>query len=339
MDVKDELADTKTSLSPSSFLTIDSNRLDWIKYYSIGFMPDRIKYGLADVFSINDASFTDTIRFEGLRLIDNNWVSIFTFIIILSAIAISFIYKTKRIEVSVLCFLILGTLLIYTTTIGSYDDAKKKTADLQERYMLSNLVFLSMLFSFVMIKVYEINFEKISISKGRFISKGFKIMFLLILGLLLYVSFFYSLPMLHVLGSAFELKDPRPNIVGFPLEAGLPEKSILVTPGRVAILYDVIPFNTWYTTHKKFDQTVINDDDILMLIGIMDEGYTVYTPINMKSQAPKFFRYLEAEHGLILKSYSNFVCKMERLTIDVDSNTKSDDRCYTYDGIFSPKLE
>jgi len=59
----------------------------------------------------------------------------------------------------------------------------------------------------------------------------------------------------------------------------------------------------------------------------------------MESQAPKFFRYLESEHGLILKSFSYFVCKMERLTIDVDSNTKSDDRCYTYDGILSPKLE
>jgi len=328
MDAGKELPDKNTSLPMSSFLTIDSDRFDWIKYYSIGFMPDRIKYGLADVFSISDASFTDTIRYENIRLINNNWVSIFTFIIILSAIAISFIYKTKRIEVSVLFFLILGTLLSYAFTAGSYDDAKSLGLDEQERYMLSNLVFSSMLFSFVMIKVYKINFEKISISKRRFITKGFKIIFLLILGLLLFVSFSYSTPMLQVLGSGFELNDPRPYIIGFPLESELPEKSIVIGKSRIVILFDEIPFRTAYTTKGIFDQTIINVDDIILLIDRMDEDYTVYMLKTQKTEKQKFFRYLEAEHGLILKNFSDIFCKIERLKIDVDSNTKSDDECY-----------
>jgi len=60
-----------------SFLTIDSDRFEWTKYYSIGFLPDRIKYGLADMFSISDASFTDIIHFRNIQLIDDNWISIF----------------------------------------------------------------------------------------------------------------------------------------------------------------------------------------------------------------------------------------------------------------------
>jgi len=340
-DVKRQLPDADQDFV-SSFLTIDSNRFDWMKYYSIGFMPDRIKYGLADVFSIGGgASFTDIIYSRTIPLITNNWVGIFSLVIILAAIGISFIYKTKRIEVTVLFFFILGTMLFFTSPFlrGSFDDVKFVSGDTQERYMLSNLVFSSMLFSFVMINVYKINFEKISISKGRFISKSFKIIFLLILGLLLFVSFFYSTPMIDIRESTFELRDLRDFVIGFHIESGLPEKSILVNSGRFSLIFDVMPFDTQYLTKKRFDPTKINDNDILMLIDRMDEGYTVYTPKDMKPEAPKFFRYLEAEHGLILKSFSASFCKMQRLTIDVNSDTKSDDRCYTYDDIFYPKLE
>jgi len=315
----------------SSFRIFDSDTIDWIKYYSIGTLPDRIKYGLADLFSLENASFTDTIGFRNIQLIDNNWVGIFTFVIILTAIGISFIYKTKRIEVIVLCFFILGTLFFYTTPFlsGSYDNAESITADLQERYMLSNFVLVTMLFSFVMIKIYEINFEKISISKARFISKGFKIIFLLILGLLLFVSFYYSMPMSSALGSTFTLNDPKSYVKEFPYESGLPEKSIIITPGRDAIKLDKIPFHTNYLgEYKEFDQTIINDNDIQMLIDSMDDGYTVYTFKQTRPGAPQFFRYLEAEHGLILKNFSISFCKMERLTVDVNFDTKSDDVCY-----------
>ncbi len=324
----------------SSFLTIDSDRIDWIKYYSIGTLPDRIRYGLADVFSLEEASFTDTISFRNIQLINNNWVGVFTFIIILSAIGISFIYKTKRVEVIVLCFLILGTLFFYTSPylLGPYDTVELLTADIQERYMLSNFVFVSMLFSFVMIKIYEINFEKISISKARFISKGFKIIFLLILGLLLFVSFYYSTTMLDARGSTFALNDLKSYVKGFPFESGLPEKSIIITPGRDAIKFDKISFNTDYLgKNKEFDQTVINDNDIQMLIDSMDDGYTVYTFKKGRLGEPQFFRYLEAEHGLILKSFSSSFCKMERLT-DVNFDTKPDGVCYGY-GDIDPDIE
>jgi len=337
VDVSNELVDGKESLL-LSFFKFDSDRFDAIKYRSIGFMPDRMKYGLADLFSIEDASFTETIRFQNIiEFVDNNWVAIFMHIIILSAVGISFIYKVKRIEVSVLFFLILGTLLVFTAG-ADYDNVEISSGETQERYMIFNLVFSSMLFGFVMIKVYEIKFNKISISKRRFVSNGFKIIFLLILGLLLFVSIFYSTPMIDIYRSNFEIRDLSGYVLGFPIESGLPEKSIVVSLGRVAIVQGVIPFDTHYTVNDKFEPSDRNDDDILMLIDRMNEGYTVYTLKDSKPKVPKFFRYLEAEHGLILKSFNNQYCKMERLTIDVDSNTESDDICYTYDGIFYPKL-
>jgi len=317
-----------------SFFIIDSERSDWIKYFSIGSLPDRIKYGLADVYSIDDVSITDTIIFQGIHLTDNNWIGIFTFVIILSAVAISFIFKTKRTEVSVLSFLFMGSLLFLTSPFlrGSYENAGFLTADLQERYMISNLIFSSMLFSFIMIKVYEIDFEKIAFAKGRFINKGFKIIFLFILGLLLFTSFYYSTPMLNALESTFELKDLRTSIRGFPFECGFPEKSILVNPGRNAIQCGVIPFNPEYTNIEKklFDPTIINDDDIRILTDVMDDGYLVFTFKAGRPEEPKFFRYLEAEHGLILKSVDEGFCKMERLGIDVNLDTKSDDICYRF---------
>jgi len=326
----------------SSFLIFDTDRLDWIKYYAIGSMPDRIKYGLADALSIGDVNFTDAIHFDNLRLSYNNWFSIFTFIIILAAIGISYIYKTKRIEVSVFALIILGTLLFYSTSAvlahgeGTYAIVEMKNTDVQERYMLSNLVLTSMLFGFVMIKVYEINFRKISPSKGKIISKAFKIIFLIILVLLLFVSIFYSKPMLQVYDSTFRLGDLRGYVVELPLESGEPEKSIFIVQGRVAVLYDMIPFSTSTTIFGQFEPKVINDDEIAMLIQVMDEGYNVYSPEKLKPENQLFFMYLEQKHGLISKTTPGLFCKIEKIS-DVDSDPESNERCYPFQEIEYPK--
>jgi len=320
-----------------SFFTFDSDRLDWIQSYSIGFMPDRVKYGLADLFSVEDLGFTDKIPFRTIQLLDNNWFSIFTFIILFSAVGISFIYKVKRIEVIVLFFMILGIMFVFSssTIILPFEKAELRAQDLQERYMLTNHVFASMLFGFVMIKVYEIKFEKIPISKRRFVSNGFKIIFLLILGLLLFVSIFYSTPMLDVYESDFEIRDLRGYVKGFPLESGLPDNSILIVPGRGAILYDMIPFFTKYTEKGKFDPSDINDDDILILIDRMDEGYNVYSVKNLPPIENKFHRYLEEEHGLISIQDPGLFCKVEKIT-DLDSDPTSYDRCYNFEDLENP---
>ncbi len=66
---------------------------------------------------------------------------------------------------------------------------------------------------------------------------------------------------------------------------------------------------------------------------LMDEGFSVYVFKEQYRSAKdtKYYKYLEAEHGFILKEYSPMFCKMEKIdTVSLLSNVtlKSDENCH-----------
>jgi hypothetical protein len=77
------------------------------------------------------------------------------------------------------------------------------------------------------------------------------------------------------------------------------------------------------------------------LIKLIEKGYDVYTfKDNWWEIDPQYFRYIEKNHGLILKDYSETFCKMELAEdtkINDETISQSDDICYVYQDSVIPK--
>jgi len=73
----------------------------------------------------------------------------------------------------------------------------------------------------------------------------------------------------------------------------------------------------------------------------MKDEYDAYTfKEHDRKFEPLYFRYLEAEQGIILKDYSKTFCKMdliENVSETSENQIKSDDICYMYRGEIVPK--
>ena len=114
----------------------------------------------------------------------------------------------------------------------------------------------------------------------------------------------------------------------------LPEKSIIVGHiGRMTLLHTDTHF---YPYNNKFIETQGNTERIQIdklntLKNLLENGYTVYAfKNNMFVYDKKYFDFLETEHGIILKDYSQTFCKLELISEKKESNNiKSDPICFT----------
>jgi len=317
-----------------SFFVFDSDRFDWIKYYSIGLIPDEIKANLMDLTSTNDFKFAD-----------NNWVSIILFVILLSALLISWYDKNKRTEVIVLVTFVMGTLLLFSSSYltESYELNYLFSPDIQERYMISSLVLTLMLFGFLMNRIWKINLDKFS-GRIKLRYKSIKFIFLIILVLFLVASF-YSSPSvrdIEVNGLSFNNPIEAANMLSmWTMDSeGISGKNVVIDVGRNAVFYNTIPFSTNYGVKDGvWDSDLIDKVHIKILKEIMEESYEVYSFKDKREEEALFFRYLELEHSLILKDYSRTFCKLEQVnTVDGTINLQSDDICYTSGGFVYKKF-
>jgi len=139
----------------SSFLIFDADRFDSIKYYSIVFLPDLLGYD----FQINSPN-TISENVDNLLLI-------FSFVIIIFALAISIYDKFKRTEVLVFIFFISGILLFYSTDYAT-------TIGKDSRFMIPAITFTFILFAYINQRILKINFERFPHKYSKFISYSFK---------------------------------------------------------------------------------------------------------------------------------------------------------------------
>jgi len=100
--------------------------------------------------------------------------------------------------------------------------------------------------------------------------------------------------------------------------------------------YDVIPYNPFkgYSDIKKswhdenFKYTRSN-----FLKEMLDDGHELYVFKFKRSGDPSYYKYLEAEHGLILKEHSKTFCKLIRIEDASGVNNtqiQSDEICHTF---------
>jgi len=311
-----------------SFFTFDFERFNSIQSYSILFLPDLLRTNL-----LNSS-------LEIYESILKNFLSIFTFFILGIALLITIFRKSKRTEIIVFISFVLGLLLFYSSdyavSIGQ-----------QDRFMIPALPLTFMIIGFLIDRIWKINLGRLSTRNSSMIYKSFKVGFLIFVGIFLFSSLVDAQSVQKVLKTDFKITNPETFASRYPLDLeGLTEHNIIVeTGGKRALEYNVIPYvpvkGSWFNKVHELEPNKVPILPIVNLQKTLDEGYEAYT---FKSHnihfEPLYFRYLEAEHRIILKDYSKTFCKMviiENLSEQSGTDIMSDDVCYMYRGKIVPK--
>ncbi len=321
----------------STIFNIDSNRFESVKFYSSELIPDTAN---SLFFIINPTE----------NLISNkDLLSIFALIILGAAFLISLVIKNKRIEVFVFLIFLGGTLTFfsseYATSIGN-----------SERFMIPNLSISFMLLGFIISSIWKKWIHRKLKNRPKKISLIFKSVFVIFLMVIPSLALLdsmnktseevllYETKGIQRAKSGFTFNNPQDFVSRFPLDMeGLTKNSVIVaSEGRRTVEYNVIPLSTYsgtsFPVDGVFDSRKLSMEPIESLIKLIEKGYDVYTfKDNWWEIDPQYFRYIEKNHGLILKDYSKTFCKMELPdnTKNRDENIlQSDDICYVYrDGV------
>jgi len=329
-DERPETLDYKID-SKLSIFKFDSWRFTWINFYSLGFLPDLF----------NNLMFNSVFT----NFVDNlggNPLGVVPFLILFLTLIISLYYKVKRIEVIVFITFIFGIILFYSAgflhaqTLNEEDF--QPTLFSRDRYMMPALPLYLMIFGFAIYLIWKLFIKRISNNGEKISAKCFKSGFVIIIGIFLVASIFYSQPVQGALDIGIKFKNPEWFTHRFPLDSeGLSEQNSIILHGkRYSVEYDAISFfpywGYWGKQKLEFDAGALPQEPIKKLKQLMMEDYNVYVFKNRHGLTDsEYFRYLEDEHGLILKKYSETFCKIEQinnLNLAKGENSESDEDCY-----------
>jgi len=146
----------------------------------------------------------------------------------------------------------------------------------------------------------------------------------------------------------FEIINPQIYLERYPLEELPPNSIIAVQRTHKTLEYNAIPFKSYNATWFNPDGTVIIKENVseahVQELKTLLEDYEIFTFKKhwglSTMREVSFNRYLEAEHGIILKDYSKTLCKMliiENEFVTDEKDLESDDTCYMYRGEIVPK--
>lgn len=321
--------------SITSFFNFDTARVDWWLFYSVTLIPDSIKDVIQKIPSIYNS-----------QLLGKIGIGIFTTIIWASALGISIYLKKKRTEVIVLVIFAIIFLLFYS---GSYLHSESYNVENytgpsqgnQTRHMLPILSLSLILFAFITQRILKIDYNKISYTPMKLFSKFFIYIILILIVTLLLHSMYTSISDIQSNKSIFRFKNPDALAERYTVSSDvLPEKSIIVAgrPG-VALSYNAVPFFPLWeyipTIRHGFDSNAVPQEPINLLKEKISEDYEIFvfkSPNDRRNYELKYYRYLESEHSLILKEYTEKFCKMELIEFNqIDNNTsivEPDQECY-----------
>jgi len=216
------------------------------------------------------------------------------------------------------------------------------------RVMIPALTTTFILFGYIVQRILQINFRRYSRKGTNNISKTVKVGLWIIIGIFLVGSVLglgvYQVQ--KIMKDDFNI-NPEVHVSRYPLDSeGLSGESIIVeTKGRRALEYNASPFlparGSWFNSINELDPNLVAQEPIKILKKVMKDGYNAYAFKEPDRKfEPLYFRYLEAEQGIILKDYSKTFCKMdliESVSETSENQIKSDDICYMYRGEIVPK--
>jgi len=329
-----------------SIFQFDSNRFEWIKFYAVPATPDIVL-----PHSLKSNLLTG-IHERASDSPTENWVGFLSISIVIIAVTSSLYYKNKRSEILIFAFVIITLWLFHSSSflnIGTYEESSKWLST-RDRYMIPVIPLSFVLIGFIILQLW-LNIKKFfkNLPKNLFISV--KSIFLVGVIVISIFSLNESLPIQNIKNLDFIFNDPDYSIDVHQenwLDEKLSKNTIIVsTVGTVTVDNDAIPFypiweyyplnrlNVWnpdllpqepiQRLKNLLSEQTINETSI----GATGLSYNILIPKFQLDFETKYFRYLEINHGIILKDYSDRYCKMELKNTNQE-NVRSDKICYRY---------
>jgi len=324
---KNQKVKRKSKNPISSFITFDSERFWWIGYFGASYIPDTLE---------NSLKFISDIRI-GDDWKSKNWMSIFSLTIIILSLIFVLYYKNKRTDVFVIVVVMTGFVLFFSADYIHPSGVYPPSGGIQERYMLPGSILSFALFGLIIERVWRFDLSTFFSNMPSIFHKTLRIMILTGI-ILFFIATVYIMPSVQaILQEGFIFNNPSDFFERYPLDVeGLSNESIVVGDyGRRTVEYNAIhifPYEGFNRNDPIFKPETLNLLVILDLKLLIEQGYDVYTfKKDMWPIDEKYFRYLEAEHGFILKNHSETFCKVELIAENSQNSNeiKSDSACYS----------
>jgi hypothetical protein len=288
----------------SSLLTFEQRDFDQFKDFSKYLLP----YQISAIYNKSTENLDD--------LFGKNWPGLLSPLIILAALLVSLKEKHMRIEIIVMSFFIVGIIWFFS---GQHTE-ERAAAGLPARWMLPGLSLSLMMLSYLVVRFFQ------SKNSDRFInqkiSKIFKKIMLIGLGLFFIIAFYFSPPTQIFVSDEIHFKNSQIYAEKYPpnLE-GIKTNSVIVSIHQdFALAYNAIPFHL-------DGPNGVNPKAAKLLKEIISDGYGVYTLKENKWAhiEKEMWNELVEDYQIILKDNSVSFCKMYNAE---DVSGKSDSICF-----------
>jgi len=298
-------------------------RLQLVQYYSVPLLPDPL-YFFSVIVSDTDL---DVWR-------SDIWISYISFSILSIALIISLYFKIKRNETLILLLFIVVLVGFYSSPLLSTDPlAQNLSEHANNRYMIPASLLSFTLIGFILVEGWRKCFSKDHTLHQK-ILHSIKLIYLILI-IVFFLALIVIMPSIQdFYQTGFHFNNPLEAANSFENLEKLPEKSLIVDfIGRETLLHTDTHFYPYGLSfvQEEGDINKIPESKIITLKKIMKEGYSAYAfKNNMFSYDEKYFKFLEADHGIILKDYSKTFCKLEFISNinEVVDNISSDPICF-----------
>ena len=305
---------------------IEFQRLQLVQYYSVPLLPDTLYF-----FSVI-ISDTDLEQWRS-----DIWISYITFSILALVLIFSLYFKIKRKETLIFLFFIITVIGFYSSPLVANDPlAATLSEHANSRYMIPASLLSYSLIGFFLVEGLRKYFPKNHKLYEKILHPIKKIYLIMIIAF--FLALIVTMPSFQdFYQTGFHFNNPFEAANLFNNLEQLPENSLIVSfIGRNTLLHTDTHFYSYGTKFVKSegDTENIPTSKTEMLKKIMSDGYTPYTfKNNMFIYDEKYFRYLESDHGIILKDYSKTFCKLELIsnTTEYVVDVSSDPICFKDD--------
>ena len=325
-DIDEEYQLQSYSISIEDMPRNDFQRLQLVQYYSVPLLPDPLYF-----FSVI-ISDTDLEQWRS-----DIWISFIIFSIFALVLFFSLYFKIKRKETLILLFFIIIVIGFYSSPLVAIEPI---SANLSEhaniRYMIPVSLLSYTLIGFILVEGWRKCFPKNHTLYEKILHPIKKIYLIMII--IFFLALIVTMPSIQdFYQRGFHFNNSFQAVNSLNNLEQLPENSLIIGfSGRDTLLYTDTHF---YPYGLKFvqgegDTKDIPEFKIKILKKIMTDGHTPYAfKNNMFFYDEKYFRYLESEHGIILKDYSKTFCNLELIsnTTEGIDDISSDAICFKDD--------
>jgi len=295
-------------------------RAKLIQYYSVPILPDPLYFFLI---------ITSDTDLDGWRT--DIWISYVTFSSLSIVLIFSLYFKIKRKEILTLLLFVVALVGFYASPlVANHPLAPNLSESANNRYMIPASILSFMLIGFIFIGIWHEIFHR-NPKRYRKIMNSFKLIYLLLVIIFFSVLIFVMPSIQDFYQRGFHFNNPLEYSISYENLEQLPEKSFTIgIDGRNTLLHT----DTHYYPYRfdfEGDPDTVPTHKIETLKRILGEGYTGFAFKAMYQNDQNYFKFLEEEHGIILKDYSDTFCKLELISdTQKDNDIGSDPICFNY---------